>query len=138
MAPLAGKSGFECPPAHLTHLKSRLRDVDVIYTIGWRAQERHFLRLLGVMRLDPPDVYALTKSESTAKIVADIVGQACGKVRMSGEIDRPGGPRRAADKSGGFSARVGIGGFNETLAQIAEAARERRAPRENELSERGF
>ena len=73
MAPLAGKSAFECPPTHAKHLFSLLPAVDLIVTIGWRAQEQHLLERLAQMRQNPPDVYSVTQGEDTALTVAEIV-----------------------------------------------------------------
>ena len=79
MAPLASKSTFECPPSHLLHLQKHLGDVDVIYSIGWRAEEKHFLNILGSVARNPPDVYALTGSGArTADAVAARIADACG------------------------------------------------------------
>ena len=44
--PLDVKSEFECPVGHLEFLKRALPEVSSILTIGWRANEAHFLELL--------------------------------------------------------------------------------------------
>jgi hypothetical protein len=44
--PTQTKTSFECPPEHLAALEEWLPKVDRILVIGWRAQERHFLKLL--------------------------------------------------------------------------------------------
>jgi len=43
--PTATKSGFECPEAHILDLKATLPHITKILIIGWRATERHFLKL---------------------------------------------------------------------------------------------
>ncbi len=44
--PVEDKSEFECPESMLIALKELLPSVSRIITIGWRASEAHFLRLL--------------------------------------------------------------------------------------------
>jgi len=44
--PLEAKTTFECPEGHLTMLQSLLPQTTKLLTIGWRATERHFLKLL--------------------------------------------------------------------------------------------
>jgi hypothetical protein len=44
--PLEAKTTFECPEEHLTMLQSLLPQTTKLLTIGWRATERHFLKLL--------------------------------------------------------------------------------------------
>jgi hypothetical protein len=44
--PVEAKSEFECPSDHLDVLCKMLPEVDSIITIGWRATEQHFLKLL--------------------------------------------------------------------------------------------
>lgn len=40
------ESHFECPLAHLEHLKAMLPSVTKILIIGWQAREAHFLKML--------------------------------------------------------------------------------------------
>jgi hypothetical protein len=120
MAPLASKSTFECPPAHLRHLVDRLTDVDLIYTVGWRAQEEHFLDLLRGVRANRPDVYSLTgRGATTADAVARRIGDACGGVGF--------GALSLSDVRTGFSAVArDADSFPFFLAELIEKAVSRR------------
>lgn len=44
--PVEKKSEFACPPDHLSALADAIPHVTTIITIGWRATEQHFLRML--------------------------------------------------------------------------------------------
>jgi len=44
--PVQNKRDFSCPPEHLTALADVLPKVTKIITIGWRATEQHFLKIL--------------------------------------------------------------------------------------------
>jgi len=44
--PIEDKNEFECPPEHVESLKQCLPSATKMLTIGWRATEAHFLRLL--------------------------------------------------------------------------------------------
>jgi hypothetical protein len=44
--PVEKKSHFECPSDHVERLKGLLPRVDKVLTVGWRAQEAHFLDLM--------------------------------------------------------------------------------------------
>jgi hypothetical protein len=124
MAPLAGKSAFECPEPHSEHLRKKIPEVDLILTVGWRAQEKHFLGLLSGMRRNPPDVYSLAKTEAEAHQVAQRVGAASGP-----HVGRPDGPLWVALKNEGFSALVlDHRDFATTVEGLVEYARQRRHP----------
>ncbi len=129
MAPLASKSQFECPPAHVDFLESRLPEVDAVFTLGWRAQERHFLSRLVTMRLNPPDVWAVTRGPNSAAEVAERVRSA------SGTVD-PGDSKQMVrtDARNGFSAlRALVPDFPNDLTEFVDEARLRRTPRAKEL-----
>jgi len=44
--PVESYKDFECPPKHQARLNQCLRDTQAILTIGWRATEKPFLRLM--------------------------------------------------------------------------------------------
>lgn len=44
--PVEQKDEFSCPETHVRTLEQRLEEVDKIITVGWRATERDFLRML--------------------------------------------------------------------------------------------
>ncbi|MFZ3326821.1 MAG: hypothetical protein WA231_13425 [Methylocella sp.] len=44
--PVETKLDFECPPDHLECLRAHLGKITKVLTVGWAAQERHFLTLL--------------------------------------------------------------------------------------------
>jgi hypothetical protein len=122
MAPLAAKSTFECPPVHRRYLATILPQVDLIYTIGWRAQEAHFLNELSVMRRNPPDVLALTRGASTAAVVAERVRSASGQTDPEGTAQRAQGDPRE-----GFSdLRAKASDFPTELGELFLEARQRR------------
>lgn len=124
MAPLPAK-GFECPPTHVRHLCERLRNVDVIMSVGWQAQEPHFLGLLRSMRAVPPDVFALTgRGKPTAGPIASRVGAACGPLRRT---EGDGGPTWAGLSSLGFTALVKeTPDLATTIGEFVDGARFRR------------
>jgi hypothetical protein len=63
--PVEKKSEFSCPPEHLQALADVIPNVTKIITIGWRATEQHFLKMLH-MRLTglPEDVNLMVVSGS--------------------------------------------------------------------------
>ena len=76
--PLGDKAAFEAPTEHVAHLDAKLPDVDLSFTIGWRAQEQHFLEKLNAMSANPPDVLALSKDPAKATGYAQVVAAAAG------------------------------------------------------------
>ncbi len=44
--PLAEKTEFECPPAHLAKLEAALPAVSRVVIVGWRGADRHFVEFL--------------------------------------------------------------------------------------------
>ncbi|MDB4892325.1 MAG: hypothetical protein JWL61_4180 [Gemmatimonadetes bacterium] len=64
--PTIQKAMFECPPEHLASLEERIPDVDRILTIGWRASELHFLKLLRDGLKKQPLVQAVSGSTTDA------------------------------------------------------------------------
>lgn len=136
MAPLAQKSSFECPAPHLEHLSARLPSVDLIFTFGWRAQESHFLRMLNPMRLNPPDVIALSgHGEETSGPIAQTVGQASGRTNLPGETTTI-GQQRIGDTRAGFSALArDRSDFATYLGASIEIARNRREPQAQLLAQ---
>jgi hypothetical protein len=132
MAPLAGKSSFECPPMHLQHLNDHLQSVDLIYTFGWRAQESHFMTLLKGMRRNPPDVYAVTgRGIESATPVAEVIARATSLLDADVDAEEDEDtPLRRADPRAGFSALAGDpSDFATVLGEAVETARARRARR---------
>jgi hypothetical protein len=130
MAPLASKSSFECPPSHVRHLIQQLAAVDLIYSFGWRAQEDHFLGLLGSMKPNPPDIYALTgRGEETARDVINRLLTATGP----GAADNR--PRALSDTRLGFSAVArDRSSFSQALGDLARDARDRREQHAGEVT----
>jgi hypothetical protein len=120
MAPLASKSTFECPPAHIRHLTDRLSSVDVVHSIGWRAQEQHFLDLLGKLRSNPPDTFALTGSGArTADGVVRRIADACGSTGTTALA--------LSDVREGFSAVArDTESFSTHLGELVQNAHRRR------------
>ena len=43
---MLNKNVFECPPSHVEMLGDLIPRVSKVLTIGWRANEQHFLQLL--------------------------------------------------------------------------------------------
>ena len=69
--PVETKSGFECPPDHLDCLREHLGRVTKILTIGWRATERHFLKLLKEKLTAVVNVQAVARDKQEAEEVLD-------------------------------------------------------------------
>lgn len=53
--PIEKKSDFSCPPEHLQTLAEVIPNVTKIITIGWRATEQHFLKMLHSRQAGSPE-----------------------------------------------------------------------------------
>jgi hypothetical protein len=79
--PVKAKSKFECPDEHIASLRTALKDVKTVLTIGWRGAERHFLGLLRECGLQDLDVICVAKGPRGAEetrenlMAAGITGQ---------------------------------------------------------------
>jgi len=125
MVPLATGKRVECPPAHFLHLINRLKDVDLIFSVGWQAQDQHFLDVIGEMRVNPPDVLALTgRGPASANAVRDRIGAA---IRPGGSV--PG--LLVSDRHAGLSARVddNASRLEDEIRQSMDEARSNRQRR---------
>lgn len=72
--PLQEKAEFECPEYHLDALRTRLKDVTHVLTIGWRGMESTFLRLLTEGLRQPVAIGAVSESEGEAtKTISNIL-----------------------------------------------------------------
>jgi hypothetical protein len=60
--PVQTKSSFQCPEGHLDVLRRALPTVTHILTIGWRAQEQHFMRLLVDHLVQPISLFSVSGS----------------------------------------------------------------------------
>jgi hypothetical protein len=69
--PVETKLNFECPQSHLNELCSHLEKVTKILTVGWAAQERHFLKLLKDNLTDIIRVQVVAGTEVEAGLVVD-------------------------------------------------------------------
>lgn len=65
--PVENKNSFECPSSHVESLKELLPQVTKILTIGWRAKETHFLKMLGVTASNPPHLFTVSGSPNASK-----------------------------------------------------------------------
>ena len=91
-APLASSAKFECPPAHLEHLRLVMTQSDLLLCIGWRGQEPHFQRLLRDTMGNPPDLAVVSRSHSSA---TEILGGLAGTLGIT--------PNTIASDAAGFS-----------------------------------
>lgn len=67
--PVETKSAFECPSDHLDHLCEHLGNVTKVVTIGWAAQEQHFLKLLKEHLADEISIFAAAAGKQDAESV---------------------------------------------------------------------
>jgi hypothetical protein len=104
------KTEFECPPAHIAALRNLLPRTTKILTIGWRARERHFLRLLKELNVTSPWVHAVAKDEEEAAATL--------KELQNGGIFGP----HSASKCRGFSEFVVSGEIKEFIQRGDPAA----------------
>jgi hypothetical protein len=65
--PVQSKSAFQCPGYHLSRLREMLPQVDRILTVGWRAQEEHFLRLLAEHATNPVRLFIVSGNSKAAE-----------------------------------------------------------------------
>jgi len=79
--PVENKDEFSCPHAHVTTLKGLLPDVTKMITIGWRATEHDFLKMLRASRSDvtsgirqPLELLIVTGSKEGAEQTAKNLG----------------------------------------------------------------
>lgn len=68
--PVENKSEFECPPGHVAALKQCLPRVTRMLTIGWRAMEEHFLKLLRE-HVSQPSLMVITGNQREAMGIAN-------------------------------------------------------------------
>jgi hypothetical protein len=69
--PVETKLGFECPNDHLDCLRDHLGRVTKILIVGWRATERHFLKLLKEQLTAVVNVQAVVRDKQEAEEVLD-------------------------------------------------------------------
>jgi hypothetical protein len=69
--PVETKSAFECPSDHLDQLCEHLGKVTKVVTIGWAAQEQHFLRLLNEHLPNEISVFAVAAGKQDAESVLE-------------------------------------------------------------------
>ncbi len=68
--PIENKGQFECPAEHVEALKRCLPRVTKMLTIGWRAMEEHFLRLLREHVSEMPSLMVVTGNQREAMEIA--------------------------------------------------------------------
>ena len=89
--PLRSKTSFACPPEHLTRLRERMTRVDRILSIGWRAQDRHFLAEIRTRSEEPIRTCIVTDSQAGAEDVSEVfrrVGYKGEHIRIHGGFSR--------------------------------------------------
>ncbi len=67
--PVETKSNFECPSDHLDCLCKHLGKVTNVVTIGWSAQEQHFLKLLKEHLTEEISIYSVAAGKQDAEAV---------------------------------------------------------------------
>jgi hypothetical protein len=67
--PVETKTEYECPDTHRQALMDDLPNVDQIVTIGWRASEDHFMRLLKERLAKPVNLLAVAGNRAEANEV---------------------------------------------------------------------
>jgi hypothetical protein len=73
--PVENKDEFSCPPEHVEVLRSCIKNVTKIVTIGWRATERDFLQLLREsLPESSPDLMVVSGSAEGADETCDNLG----------------------------------------------------------------
>ncbi len=65
--PVETKRDFECPTAHLDGLLTYMEKVTKLITIGWRASEQHFLKLMHENLSDEIQVQAVAGNKESAE-----------------------------------------------------------------------
>lgn len=95
--PLRSKATFDCPPDHVAALRQALPEVTSLVTVGWRAQEQHFLA-------------ELTRGISRSLEVHVVSGTSTGGQRVRDRL-------AAADVKGNFSFFPG--GFTDYVRSNA-------------------
>jgi hypothetical protein len=65
--PVETKKDFECPNSHLDALCSHMRNVTKVITIGWRAREQHFLKLMNKSFANRVSIHAISGDRNTAE-----------------------------------------------------------------------
>jgi len=64
--PVETKVDFECPPDHLDCLRAHIGKVTKLVTIGWAAQEQHFLKLLKKHLAEGISIFAVAEGKQQA------------------------------------------------------------------------
>jgi hypothetical protein len=84
--PIETKTEFECPNEHLRVLQEMIPHVDKILTIGWRATEKHFLKLVADNLGHDVKRLAVAESEASAEATIRNLAQAGikGEFELSG------------------------------------------------------
>jgi hypothetical protein len=101
--PVDTKSNFECPSGHLDCLREHLAKVTKVVTIGWAAQEQHFLKLLKEHLTEEISIYAVAGERPYAQAVLHRIEDAGIRVKV----------REAA--TGGFTESTAKREFEEFL-----------------------
>jgi hypothetical protein len=69
--PVETKLEFECPSDHLDCLRTYLGNVTKVLTVGWAAQEQHFLKLLKDTLTQEIYIHAVARREQDATDVLE-------------------------------------------------------------------
>jgi hypothetical protein len=99
--PVLDKSEFECPGPHVEMLRSLIPKVTKLLTIGWRASEQHFIKML--RSLTSVDIVTVAGTEAESQEILD-------RIRLLGM------GVRIADAYEGFSQCVAERRFDQLLS----------------------
>jgi len=81
--PVESKDSFECPDYHVKALRDSLSDVTKILTIGWRAKEADFLKMVQTLGPRPRQLMIISGSETYAKEThQNLAGQGMGLSKL--------------------------------------------------------
>jgi hypothetical protein len=68
---MTSKAKFAFPTEHEVELKRRIKEVKKIVTIGWKAGERNFLKMLNENLPQPVNVLSVCENEKAASNTLD-------------------------------------------------------------------
>jgi hypothetical protein len=74
--PVETKTAFECPADHLDCFREHLGKITKVVTIGWAAQEQHFLKELKEGLTEKVSIFAVASGEQDAKKVIERIKDA--------------------------------------------------------------
>jgi hypothetical protein len=69
--PVVTKTAFECPADHLDCFREHLGKITKVVTIGWAAQEQHFLKELKEGLTEEVSIFAVAGGEQDAKKIIE-------------------------------------------------------------------